>query len=119
MYQIIIPPSFKRELKRYVKKYRNLKDSIIETLENFNQNLYPHLGNNIYKIRLKTKDISKGKSKSFRLIVLLIEVDKFLVPITIYFKGDQQDISKKELNDRLENVLFELKSNSGFPPTRE
>ena len=109
MYQIIILPSFKRELKRYIKKYRNLKDSIIETLENFHQDLYPHLGNNIYKIRLKTKDIPKGKSKSFRLIVLLIEIDKLLVPITIYFKGDQEDINKKELNNRLENALFELK----------
>lgn len=95
MYQIIILPSFKRELKRYVKKYRNLKDAIIETLENFQQDLYPHLGNNIYKIRLKTKDIPKGKSKSFRLVVLLVEVDRFLVPITIYLKAINKISAKK------------------------
>ena len=109
IYRAILLASFLKNLKPYLKKYRSLKNSIIETLENFDKNHHPHLENGVYKVRLKTADISRGKSKSFRLIVLLIEVDKFLVPIAIYFKGDQQDISKKELNDKLENVLFELK----------
>ena len=106
-YQTIILPAFRKELKPYIKKFRSLKDSIIDLLDNFNHAQHINLGNGIYKIRLKIKEIPKGKSKSFRLIVLIMEIEKYLVPITIYFKGDQEDITKKELNTKLEAVLSE------------
>jgi len=38
-----------------------------------------------------------------------IEADKYLVPVCIYFKGDREDITKKEINDHLEIILFELR----------
>lgn len=110
MYQTIILPSFFKQLKLYSKKYRHLKDAIIETLGHFRKDQYIHLGNNVYKIRLKTKDLPKGKSKSFRLIVLVVEVERYLVPISLYFKGDRENITKKEINDYLALALFELRS---------
>jgi len=109
MYKIVILPHFYKQLKRYSKKYRHLKNSITKTLESFNKKQHISLGKNVYKIRLKTKDVSKGKSKSFRLIVLLIEVENYLVPITLYFKGNQASITKKETNRHLEIILGELK----------
>lgn len=108
MYKIIALPHFRKQLKKIAKKYRYLKQAIIKTLENFNKKQGAHIGKNVYKIRLKSKDISRGKSKSFRLIVLIIEVKKYLVPITIYFKGDKANISKKEINYHLELILPEL-----------
>lgn len=110
MYQIVILPHFKRQAKPYTKKYRHLKSALITTLEQFRPEQHTPLGNGIYKIRLLSKDIPKGKSKSFRLIVLLIELDNLLVPITLYFKGDQATISKKDLNDHLETIVFELEA---------
>jgi len=110
MYRIIILPHFKRQVKPYTKKYHHLKDALIATLEQFHPDQHTALGNGVYKIRLHSKDIPKGKSKSFRLIVLLVEMDKLLVPITLYFKGDQSNISKKELSDHLEIILFELQT---------
>ena len=108
MHQPIILPHFYKQLKQYAKKYRHLKSSIIETLENFNKKQHTSLGKNVYKIRLKTKDISKGKSKSFRLIVLLIEVKNYIVPMTLYFKGKQASITKKEINRHLKIILEKL-----------
>ncbi len=109
MYQIIISPCFRKQLKNYAKKYRCLKNEVIFALENFDKQSSVHVGNNIYKIRIKTKDIPKGKSKSFRLIILIIEIEKFIVPIALYFKGDRENISKKEINNTMEMILFELR----------
>ena len=109
MYQPIILPHFKRQLKRYLKKYRHLKEAVISILEDFNTRQHVHIGSNVYKVRLHTKDIPRGKSKSFRLLVFVVEIEKYLVPICIYFKGDQEDITKKEINDHLEMILFELR----------
>ena len=110
MYQIIISSHFRKQLKSYAKKYRHLKNEVITVLENFNKRQNVHLGNNVYKIRLKTKDIPKGKNKSFRLIILIIEIEKFIAPIVLYFKGNQENISKKEINDKMEAILFELRN---------
>lgn len=114
MYHLVILPHFKRQAKPYTKKYRHLKEALVDTLENFRPNQHTALGNGVFKVRLQSKDIAKGKSKSFRLIVYVVEVDKLLVPITIYFKGDQSTISKKELNDHLEIILFEQQTEQLF-----
>ncbi|MFC1613304.1 type II toxin-antitoxin system RelE/ParE family toxin [Patescibacteria group bacterium] len=107
-YKVVILPHFRRQFKLHIRKYRHLKKSVIEALENFNKNSHASLGNNLYKVRIKSDDLRKGKSKSFRLIILLIEKDGFLIPIMIYFKGDRDNIAKKELNEHLELILFEL-----------
>ena len=110
MSQFIILPHFYRQLKKLVKKYRHLKAAVINVLENFDKKKQTHLGQNVYKIRLRTSDVSRGKSKSFRLIVLVVESGAYLVPIAIYFKGDREAISQKELNAHLETILLELRS---------
>lgn len=110
MYQTIILPYFKRQLKPYLKKHYDLKQAVIDTLSRFDKRQHDHLGGGVYKTRLKTKSLPKGKNKSFRLIVLVMEVDRFLVPITMYFKGNTDTISKKELNRHLQNILFELRT---------
>lgn len=67
------------------------------------------LSKQLYKLRLKCRDLARGKSKSFRLIVLLIEVENLLVPVTVFFKGDRGDISESELEAHLNKVKEELK----------
>ena len=110
MSQAIILPHFRKQLKRYLKKYRHLKSGVITALENFSPARGLHIGNHVYKIRIITKDINRGKSKSFRLLIMVIEVEHYLVPITIYFKGDRANITEKELNAHLEIILWELRS---------
>ena len=38
-----------------------------------------------------------------------MELDGFLVPITVYFKGDRENIGKAEINAHLETILKELR----------
>lgn len=108
-YSSIILPYFLGHARRYTKKYPHLKSALLQALSGFDPRLHVHLGRGIYTVRLRTSDIRKGKSGSLRLIVLLIVSQHTLVPVCLYFKGDQEDITLKELNDQLEAILFELR----------
>lgn len=109
MYRPIILPYFNRQLQPHTKKYRHLKEAVISLLDNFHKEQHTHLGHNVYKARVKSKDIPRGKSKSFRILVFLLEAKEYVVPITLYFKGDREDITKEEINRHLENILLELR----------
>ena len=91
-------------------KYRHLKDVIAGTLDDFHKEQHARLRGNMYKVRLRTKDMARGKSSAFRLIVLIVEVHNCVIPVTLYFKSDRVGITKKELNHHLEIILFELKT---------
>ncbi len=110
MYQIYLADHFLRQLKFYLKKYRNLEKNLTATLQNFTLADSLPLGRKLYKVRLKSSDIPKGKSKSFRLIVFLVEIKSVIVPITLYFKGERADISEKEIEYHLAMVLADVKS---------
>ena len=88
----------------------HLHDAVARALDSFQKPRGIYLGKGLYKFRVASKDIHRGKSKSFRLIVLLLETESSLVPITLYFKGDRQDMAKQEINEHLEIVLLELKA---------
>jgi|SRR3989338_1525809 len=109
MYHLILLPYFHRQLKPYIKKHPGLREAIINIIEHFDKRQHDDLGNGVYKVRLSTETLQRGKSKSFRLIILLIEVKSMIVPITIYFKGDTATITKREINHQLAQILFELK----------
>ncbi len=114
MCRIFIATHFKRQLKTYTKKYRSISDDVADFLDCFDKRQHDDLVKGVYKARLKSRDIQRGKSKSFRVIVFLTEVEGLLAPIAIYFKGDKEDVSETEINDHLEEVLYELQREGIF-----
>lgn len=116
MYRIFIADHFKRQIKTYTKKYRSIAEDIADLLDRFDRRGAQDLGRGLFKVRVKSSNIPRGKSKSFRVIVFVVEVDLLIAPIALYFKGDQEDISKKELNDHLQGVIFELRMQGLFSP---
>lgn len=66
------------------------------------------LGHNNYKIRLRCSDLKRGKSKSFRLILHILEEDRLMVPISLYFKSNRENLSKKEIMLDLADAVREL-----------
>lgn len=109
MYQFLILPHFKKQLKKICKKYRHIKDDLIKTLENFDKSQHQALGNSLYKVRMGSQDIPRGKDKSFRLILFVIESQNYIIPITVYYKSYKRSISPGEINKHLEIILFEAK----------
>lgn len=61
------------------------------------------------KYGLKQRILSGEKSKSFCMLVFVVETDQYLVPLCVYFKGDREDITKKEINEHLEIIIFEFR----------
>ncbi|MEK7066786.1 MAG: hypothetical protein AAB949_00205 [Patescibacteria group bacterium] len=109
MRQIYLSDHFLRQLKPFLKKFRNLEDDLILTLENFRPETADRLGQKLYKVRLKSQDLPKGKSRSFRMIVFIVGNETLITPIAIYFKSEQHDISAKDAEYHLAMTMSEIK----------
>ncbi|MFQ6072081.1 MAG: type II toxin-antitoxin system RelE/ParE family toxin [Methanosarcinales archaeon] len=112
-YKIIALDFFNRKLKKLKKKYRNIKkdyELLLDTLEKD-----PYAGdaikgckNKIYKIRLKSSDMKRGKRGGFRVIYYLVDRDKKIYLLTIYAKTKKETISIKEIKDALKELNLTL-----------
>jgi len=111
-YQTLLLPHFKKQLKPLLKKYRDIGLSLKAALNNFEPKLHILIRPEIYKIRLATKSLSKGKSGSFRLYIYVLEIEEQIVPITIYFKGDRENLTLGELEKHAQIILSELQVTS-------
>lgn len=99
-------PTFRRELKRLVKKYPSLLKDITNLGEQVLENptLGTSLGRNAYKIRLSITGKSSGKSGGGRVITCLkIEKDKVFF-MSIFDKSEKSSLSDKELTELLKEI---------------
>ena len=106
MYEIVTTPSFEKSLDKLSKRFKKIYNDL-EVLEEElikNPNLGQSLGKNVYKIRLKNSDINKGKSKGYRVITYIIDDDKNIFLLEIYFKGDKSDINENEIEDLINKI---------------
>ena len=111
-----ITKSFKTAAKPLLKKYQSLSKDLMnleKTLVN-TPRLGTSLGKEAYKIRLKVTSKGKGKSGGARVITLVettligyterISNEEITVNLlTIFEKGDVDNISDKELKDLIQN----------------
>ena len=105
-YYVIATPGFNRELKKLSKKQPSLKSDfaiLVETLESKLDTGEP-IGNDCYKIRMAIG--SKGKVKSGGAIEIshLYFSGLTVFLLTIYNKGDQDDIPDNEVLKLLKNL---------------
>ena len=107
-FEIIILNHFKSELKKYIKKYKDLKNDVICDLNKFDKNNSISLWNWIFKLRIKSSNLEKWKSGWFRLLILLLIEENYIVPLTIFSKWDKSSISQKEINYHLKKINSEL-----------
>lgn len=110
MYQFYISRHFKKQLKPLLKKHKDLKKEVVQALKDFRKDETHSLGANTYKIRISSPSLNKGKSHGFRLIILLVTSSNLIAPITIYFKGDRNSITKKEITAHAKIISKELKN---------
>ncbi len=102
-YKIIVTPSFERDAKPLLKKYKSLSDDLsilFESLETEPVQGAP-IGNNCYKIRLAVKSKGKGKSGGARVITCVKITASRIYLLTIYDKSEKEDLSDKELKQLL------------------
>lgn len=104
-YKIIPTPQFQKDVKSLKKKYRH----IVSDLEKFNDILSANpfyadriqgLEGKVFKARLASSDMKKGKSKGYRVIYYLQE-GNIIYLLTIYAKAYKENISIAEIKELL------------------
>jgi mRNA-degrading endonuclease RelE of RelBE toxin-antitoxin system len=101
--KIDLTPEFYRNLRDLNKRYRHVRadiQTVIQDLEvgNFVGDRISGIGEDyvMFKVRVKNRDIQKGKSAGYRLIYR-VESPTSLLLLTIYSKSDKSDITAGEL----------------------
>jgi mRNA-degrading endonuclease RelE of RelBE toxin-antitoxin system len=103
-YEIVTTENFDRRVKTLSKKYY----SLLSDLETFKKELLqnPSIGDklddNTRKVRMAIASKGKGKSGGARIItchILIDVVNTDIYLLTIYDKGEQDSISKKEIQN--------------------
>ncbi|HEY9796884.1 MAG TPA: type II toxin-antitoxin system RelE/ParE family toxin [Leptolyngbyaceae cyanobacterium] len=99
--QVEVTTKFKRNLRILAKRYRSIRADIQPVIEQLQSGelpgeQIPGVGYQIFKVRVKNRDIRKGKSAGYRLIYYVKTLEKIIL-VTIYSKSDQADISEAEI----------------------
>jgi mRNA-degrading endonuclease RelE of RelBE toxin-antitoxin system len=105
--QIDLTPEFQKNLRDLGKRYRNIRADIkhvTQDLEvgNFVGDRITGIGKTyvVLKVRVRNRDIQKGKSAGYRLIYQ-VESPTSVLLLTIYSKSDQADITADEIREIL------------------
>lgn len=108
---IALASEFRKELKALKKRYRNIRrdiEPIITELQRGNLLGTQISGTDysVFKVRVRNRDVKKGKSGGYRLIYQLKSSDSILV-LTLYSKSDVDSVTAQVLTE----IIAEHKSN--------
>ena len=100
-------PLFVRFLKHLAKKYRNIQADLQPLIDRLERGETPGVRVKgvkppTYKVRVKSGDISKGKSGGYRVIYYLRTAD-FIGLLAIYAKSERTDIRPQEIRRMIED----------------
>jgi len=101
-YEIVTTEDFDKKIKSLAKKYRSLPDDLINFKKELlaNPTMGDDLGNNTRKVRMAIASKNKGKRGGARVItyhVLIDVINTDIYLLSIYDKGEQDNISKSEI----------------------
>ncbi len=105
-YNIIPTHRFAKELKRLAKKFPSLKNEFAELIKRIAKNpeTGTYIGNDCYKIRVAITSKGRGKSGGARVITYVYIKTKTVYLLTIYDKGEKENITDKELNEIIDSL---------------
>lgn len=106
--KILFTEYFKNQLKKSKKKYPHAKEDLLEELDSLNLKNELSIGRSVYKIRIKSSDMQKGKSGGFRAYVYFYAKRDLLVPLCIYAKSERESISENELQYHFDQTIEEI-----------
>ncbi len=110
-FEILFPEPFKKKLKKLKKKYPRVTNDLATLLEQLQEgknpgDSIPGLENLVYKARVASSDLKKGKSGSFRVIYYLTVPNRRIFLLTIYVKAHKENIQVGEIVKILEELAL-------------
>jgi mRNA-degrading endonuclease RelE of RelBE toxin-antitoxin system len=105
-YNVKTTDVFERQAKRLIKKYASLRKELLGLVEELKENPEQGtaIGKGCYKIRLAIASKGKGKSGGARVITNLVVTDATVYLLSIYDKGEKENLADKELNELLKAI---------------
>jgi mRNA-degrading endonuclease RelE of RelBE toxin-antitoxin system len=105
--QVIVSPTFNRNLRTLAKKYRSIRNDIQPIIEQLAQGELPGdriagVGYAVFKLRVRNSDTQKGKSGGYRLIYY-VQTAMGIILLTVYTKSEQVDIVAEDI----QNIITE------------
>ena len=105
---IFFAEHFNKQLKKLKKKYPHAKEDLLKEIDIFDINRAISIGRAIYKIRIHSSDISKGKSGGFRCYLYLYIKKNVIVPLCIYAKSDNETLTANEIQYHFNQTIGEI-----------
>ncbi|MEG4533470.1 type II toxin-antitoxin system RelE/ParE family toxin [Microcoleus sp. D2_18a_D3] len=105
--QVIVSPTFNRNLRTLAKKYRSIRNDIQPIIEQLTRGELPGdriagVGYAVFKLRVRNSDTQKGKSGGYRLIYY-VQTATGIILLTLYTKSEQVDIAAEDI----QNIITE------------
>ncbi|MBI4777562.1 hypothetical protein HY792_01360 [Candidatus Desantisbacteria bacterium] len=98
-YKIIPTEHFKQQVRTLQKSYSHIRNDLEELSNILKQNPKEGtaLGKGIYKIRLASSDVHKGKKGGYRIITYVVDEEQKIRLLTIYIKPKKATITDGEI----------------------
>ena len=106
--QVFFSEYFKKQLHKLKKKFPSVKEDLLYALKSLNVENEISIGRSVYKIRIGSRDMKKGKSGGFRAYIYFYRKKDLLVPLCIYAKSDKESITDNELKFHFDKMIEEL-----------
>lgn len=106
--KIFFAEYFKGQLKRLLKKYPHADEDLLDTLDHLKLENEISIGRSIYKIRIASTDMNKGKSGGFRAYLYFYRKKELFIPLCIYAKPELVSISENELQYHYDRIIEEI-----------
>ena len=105
-YSVVPSSTFKRQVKRLLKKYPTLKTELLELEGELQRNptLGTPLGTNCYKIRVAIRSKGKGKSGGARIITYTVTEEMEVYLLTIYDKSEISSVSDQVISALIDEL---------------
>lgn len=103
-YKVETTERFDKDARHLAKKYRRIGDDLadlVDLLEN-NPTAGEGLGRSLYKIRVASSDMQRGKRGGFRAIYFYKPQQKAVHLLTVYAKAKQETIRMAEIQEILD-----------------
>jgi mRNA-degrading endonuclease RelE of RelBE toxin-antitoxin system len=112
-YDVHLADTFRKSIKALKKKYPHVKDDFLRQIKILEKepsggNPIPGWNKEVWKVRVASSDVKKGKRGGYRLIYFWKPGEMKVYLLMAYFKGEKAEITKKEIETLLKKLNEEL-----------
>jgi len=112
-YDVHLTETFQKSVKALKKKYPRVKDDLLGQIGVLEEDPstgdpIPGWNKEIWKVRVASSDVKKGKRAGFRVIYFWKANELTIYLPAAYFKGKKVEITKKEIESLLKKLNREL-----------